>query len=617
MKNRLFILLITCFFAKNGIAQIGISATNTAPHASSMLDVSSTTKGLLIPRMTTAQRLAIASPANGLTVYDNNTLGFWFFNGSSWQNLLTVSNNLWLANGSNIYNNNLGNIGIGTNMPDAKMHIKSDLSNVIYKAESFNSGLSAGVELKTDGGIYDNFELRKWAPLATGTIAGVPLNGLSLLTTGANTTAGMFIGTIPAQPIYFSTDNKVRMRLLGDGTLRLGPNSTIPNSKFSIVTTGADSISLMVENQVTTGISGNTAIAGTSRSERGIGVQGATFRDLTNSGIEANSYGVLGTSGNYSTGAAPVSVGAYATSGIAIRARSNSGFAIKSTGNIQLEGIEEGANKVLTSDATGNATWQDASASSGWSKDGASNIYNNPNNTVMIGTNTPLTSGSSYNSAVGLQVGKHSLFTGGIGGDPFVRIVNNHTDVPLEAGVALYVSNSFSPAAVFKSAYTGLQVESAASNTFWAAGRFILNNSTSIANAFEISNNGNGYALTVNNIGAGSNASGYFSNSNTTYTANSNIGLELNNSYLKVSGNARTMFEHTTTAMNVTSNQTSISYPGMSPTDMLVVTHVFSGAYIGAVGVWWDAGTWKIFREAGLASPMPVGEKFNVMVVKR
>lgn len=52
--------------------------------ASALLDVQSTSKGVLIPRMTTAQKTAISSPATGLQVYDTtlNKISFW--NGSAW-----------------------------------------------------------------------------------------------------------------------------------------------------------------------------------------------------------------------------------------------------------------------------------------------------------------------------------------------------------------------------------------------------------------------------------------------------------------------------------------------------------------------------------------------------
>jgi len=51
---------------------IGINATGAAPAASAGLDVNFTNKGLLTPRLTTAQKNAIAAPANGLMVFDTD-----------------------------------------------------------------------------------------------------------------------------------------------------------------------------------------------------------------------------------------------------------------------------------------------------------------------------------------------------------------------------------------------------------------------------------------------------------------------------------------------------------------------------------------------------------------
>src|SRR5687768_12262929 len=55
-----------------------------APHASAKVDISSTSSGLLLPRMTTAQRNLIAAPATGLLIFntDNNSLEMW--NATSW-----------------------------------------------------------------------------------------------------------------------------------------------------------------------------------------------------------------------------------------------------------------------------------------------------------------------------------------------------------------------------------------------------------------------------------------------------------------------------------------------------------------------------------------------------
>ncbi len=62
-------------------AQVGIGTVT--PHASSVLDVTSTTQGMLTPRMTTAEKNAITSPANGLMVFDTTLKGFYFYDTTS------------------------------------------------------------------------------------------------------------------------------------------------------------------------------------------------------------------------------------------------------------------------------------------------------------------------------------------------------------------------------------------------------------------------------------------------------------------------------------------------------------------------------------------------------
>jgi len=79
-------------FPSSGSAGIG----TTTPNASSFLELRSTTKGLLISRMTKAQRDAIAAPATGLMIFQtNNTPGFYYYSGTSWT---TVGVNTALSN---------------------------------------------------------------------------------------------------------------------------------------------------------------------------------------------------------------------------------------------------------------------------------------------------------------------------------------------------------------------------------------------------------------------------------------------------------------------------------------------------------------------------------------
>ena len=89
MKYKLvLIVFLMCLINSKSNAQLGIG-TN-APNASAVLDVATTNKGLLIPRMTNAQKNAISNPATGLTVYctDCEAAGLLnIFNGTNWVNL--------------------------------------------------------------------------------------------------------------------------------------------------------------------------------------------------------------------------------------------------------------------------------------------------------------------------------------------------------------------------------------------------------------------------------------------------------------------------------------------------------------------------------------------------
>jgi hypothetical protein len=88
--NPKYLYLIVMFFiAVNVVAQVGIGTTN--PDASSMLDIQSTSEGVLIPRMLTTERTAIALPANGLLVFDTDTKSFWFYNVNVWKELVSGS----------------------------------------------------------------------------------------------------------------------------------------------------------------------------------------------------------------------------------------------------------------------------------------------------------------------------------------------------------------------------------------------------------------------------------------------------------------------------------------------------------------------------------------------
>lgn len=89
MKN-ISTLLAAVLLTATTYAQIGINNEN--PDASAALDITSTTGGLLVPRMTETQRDAISPAATGLMIYQTDgTAGFYYYNGSSWSEVAATS----------------------------------------------------------------------------------------------------------------------------------------------------------------------------------------------------------------------------------------------------------------------------------------------------------------------------------------------------------------------------------------------------------------------------------------------------------------------------------------------------------------------------------------------
>ncbi|MDB5201337.1 MAG: hypothetical protein JWQ27_746 [Ferruginibacter sp.] len=114
----LLALISPILFVSNLFSQsVAINNDGTTPHSSALLDIKSTTKGLLPPRMNSTQRMNIATPAAGLFVYDTDTNTYWFYNGTGWTNLASSGTFGWLLTGNNATNPATHYLGTSDNQP--------------------------------------------------------------------------------------------------------------------------------------------------------------------------------------------------------------------------------------------------------------------------------------------------------------------------------------------------------------------------------------------------------------------------------------------------------------------------------------------------------------------
>jgi hypothetical protein len=93
--KKIYLLLVTTVLISVAFSQNNVGINNPTPDPSAALDITATDMGLLIPRMTTSERINITSPANGLLVFDTDTRGFWFYdtNATTWKSLNSAGSN--------------------------------------------------------------------------------------------------------------------------------------------------------------------------------------------------------------------------------------------------------------------------------------------------------------------------------------------------------------------------------------------------------------------------------------------------------------------------------------------------------------------------------------------
>lgn len=147
MKKALSLLLALglLFEVSDAVAQgVGIGTSDFVPTSDAVLELRSTTSGLLMPRMTQAQRNAIATPTEGVVIYQTDgTKGYYFYNGLAWipqgtdnlgnhvaeQKLVMDDNIIANASGSQgLRLNNDGNLGVGTADPAERLQVEGNIN---------------------------------------------------------------------------------------------------------------------------------------------------------------------------------------------------------------------------------------------------------------------------------------------------------------------------------------------------------------------------------------------------------------------------------------------------------------------------------------------------------
>jgi hypothetical protein len=209
-KSFLGIVLIALNF--NILAQVGIGTSN--PHASAALEIQSTSKGFLFPRMTKLERDAISNIATGLTIYctDCSTSGggvLQVYNASNWEDL----NDFVSASTGGMFNEKVGIGTIGTTPSYALDVDAKDKGSSTYSARFTNSA--------PDNNIYNLVRFTQGQP---GTAEGY------LGTGGSNVLNAAFrnnfvVGTKNNTPLVLNTNDTIRMRIDTIGRVGIGTNN--------------------------------------------------------------------------------------------------------------------------------------------------------------------------------------------------------------------------------------------------------------------------------------------------------------------------------------------------------------------------------------------------------
>ena len=158
MKNKIIFFFLAFSYSicsgqvhSNSEIPLSVNTDGASPDPSSILELSSTDKGVLVPRMTSTERMAIVNPAEGLYVYQKDLEeGFYYFDGNNWLRLVNKveSFNPVMPDGSTeiisvyeeVYANNSYTVPVGHNL-----HVYMDIPDQNNNPVSINGSSGQGL----------------------------------------------------------------------------------------------------------------------------------------------------------------------------------------------------------------------------------------------------------------------------------------------------------------------------------------------------------------------------------------------------------------------------------------------------------------------------------------
>ncbi len=260
-------------------AQVGIGTTT--PDASSALDITATDKGFLMPRMTTVQRTAIASPAVGLQVFDTETKSVWTNDGTVWKEGVGGAGKFVDGATPDIAYYE-GKVLIGINIPGPhKLNVESRKST-----DDHNRGISANAIFEGTGTSGSTYGVTSSVSNeSTGTIA-FAIGTRSTIENGANGT------------ITIADGSRSEINNFGIVGETFGSGVKITNSG-TMTTSVANS--LRIQNDVGKSIADAYSIYSIIKNDGTITDAFGEYIDYGGTGTTTNSYGLF-ISGNFNKG---------------------------------------------------------------------------------------------------------------------------------------------------------------------------------------------------------------------------------------------------------------------------------------------------------------------------